>query len=142
MSEVSGEAAGTGDWAVIRVEYENRIGTLEELATRHGVTRAAICWRARRDCWRGRNRAVGSSEPALKVRLLRLIERQLFHLEQETGKMSEKDIAVMGRLAATLEKVMAGETKIRSKAPPRQPPREMRDLRDKLMARIERLSRG
>jgi hypothetical protein len=142
MTEVSGAAAPARDWAAIRDEYENRVGTLDQLAARHGVTRSAISWRARRDCWRGRNTATGSSGPALKARLLRLIERQLFHLEKETGRMNDKDIAAMGRLAATLEKLMTGETKVRSKAAPKQPPQEMRDLRDKLMARIERLSRS
>lgn len=141
MTEVSGEAAPARDWAAIRDEYENRIGTLDQLAARHGVTRSAISWRVKRECWRGRNTATGSSAPALKARLLRLIERQLFHLEKETGRMNDRDVAAMGRLAATLEKLMTGETEVRRKSP-KQPPKEMRDLRDKLMARIERLSRS
>lgn len=142
MTENSEAPAPTSDWVAIRHDYENRIGTLDELAARHGVTRSAISWRVKRQCWRSRNTATGASGPALKVRLLRLIERQLFHLEEETGRMSDKDIAVMGRLAATLEKLMSDETKVRSAPPPKQPGNEMRDLRDKLMARIERLSRS
>lgn len=142
MTENAESAAALIDWAAVRHDYENRIGTLEEVAARHGVTRSAISWRVKRQCWRSRNTAPGASGPALKARLLRLIERQLFHLEQETERMSDKDIAVMGRLAATLEKLMSGETKIRNAPAPKPPGSEMRDLRDRLMARIERLSRS
>ena len=141
MDNSEAEAAGP-DWAAVRHDYEHRIGTLDEVAARHGVTRAAISWRVKRQCWRSRNTAIGASGPALKARLLRLIERQLFHLEEETGRMNDKDIAVMGRLAATLEKLMSDETKVRSTPSPRQPGSDMRDLRDRLMARIERLSRS
>lgn len=129
------------DWAVAQADYESGAGTLDAVAKKHGISRGRLLWRARTHLWRPRNKRKGAGGPSLLARMFRLLERQIFQLENETSPMGEKEAAVLGRVAATLEKLMEIE---RSSVPPKPAKRHSKDLeelRKKVAARFEELTK-
>jgi hypothetical protein len=129
------------DWAPIQAAYQETTASLDELAVRFGVTRSSISWRARRHGWIMRNRPAGTSGPALIVRIYRLLERQLVQMERAEGPMSDKDAAILVRIATTVNRLIEVEAKA-----PRKPPRnaahesnEMQEIRKTVARRLEQL---
>jgi hypothetical protein len=129
------------DWNAVRLDYESREGTLDQVAARHGITRSQLSWKARSEIWRMRNTAAGSSGGALLKRLYRLLERQIHDLEKMRGPMSEKEAATLGRVAATLEKLMEIDRRKDVKTEPRRESKDLKYLRDKVKRRLAELGR-
>src|SRR5690606_36077734 len=105
----TGDGEGVGAdavWMAIREAYEGPDETIAEICRRFEVTPSALYWQVHRGCWRMRNLGRSADTGPMTARMLKLVERQLHHLEQEKGPMSDKAIATMGMLAATLETVL------------------------------------
>jgi hypothetical protein len=129
------------DWPAIRAEYEDTPRTLDEICARHGITRSALSWRVKRYLWRGRNRTGAVDRPQIIKRLFVLLERQVIQLDKDMTHTGEKEVAVLGKLASTLEKLMEIDAAAAGKPRPAQD-RKMRDLREQLAQRIEQLKRA
>lgn len=131
------------DWAAVRTEYEGRVGTLEDLARRWGVTKSAISYRAKKGLWRMRNKAVAASGPTLVARIFRLIERQIFQMEAMVTPMGESEAVILGRVATTIERLMEIDDKERTKRPARRAEsKDLQEVRKKIAARLDQLNRG
>jgi hypothetical protein len=129
------------DWPAIRAEYEDTPRTLDEICARHGITRSALSWRVKRYLWRGRNRTGAVDRPQIIKRLFVLLERQVIQLDKDMTHTGEKEVAVLGKLASTLEKLIEIDTAAAGRPRPAQS-RKMRDLREQLAQRIEQLKRA
>ena len=129
------------DWALIRAAYQETTEPVLALARRFGVTKSAICWRARRHGWIMRNRPAGTSAPSLVNRIYRLLEKQLVQMERAEGPMTEKDAAILVRIASAVDRLLEVEAKA-PKRPPRDAAREseeMQQIRKTIARRLEQL---
>jgi hypothetical protein len=71
-------------------------------------------------------------------RLFRLLDRHISQLESKGTEMSEKEAAALGRVAATLEKLIQIErTSATNK--PKAPSKDLQFLRKKIAERIDEL---
>lgn len=129
------------DWAAIRAEYERGEDAVLAIAARHGVTYSAISWRVKRDLWAPRNRTGNVDRPMIIKRMFVLLERQVIQLGENMSQTGEKEVAVLGKLASTLEKLIEIDAAAATRPKPAQG-RKMRDLRDQLAQRIEQLKRA
>jgi hypothetical protein len=128
-------------WAPIQADYETGSETLDAVVEKYDITKGALMWRAKTHVWRRRNKRMGASGPSLLARLFRLLERQVFQLESETSPMSDKEAAMLGRVAATLEKLMQIENASASPKAPKPHSKDLEELRKKVARRFEELAR-
>lgn len=128
------------DWTAIRAEYERGDDAVYAIAARHGVSYSAVNWRVKRDLWARRNRTGNVDRPMIIKRMFVLLERQVIQLGENMTQTGEKEVAVLGKLASTLEKLIEIDDAAAGKTKPTQT-RKMRDLRDQLAQRIEQLKR-
>lgn len=143
LTQGAGEALpDDADWAPIQFAYEETKETLPEMAARFGVTRSAISWRARHHGWVMRNRPAGISGLSLVGRMYRLIEKRLVQMERAKGAMTEKDAALLVRMATTVDRLMEVEARAAPERPTRaaaKESREMQDIRKTIARRLEQL---
>lgn len=128
------------DWDQIRIAYEETPEKLDDMAKRFGVARSSICLRMRTDGWMRRKRLVVVDARMLIRRMYRLIERVLVRMEKAEEPMTEKDAAVLNRMAATLERLM--EIEARTPQPPTRGAKEtaeMQQIRKTIARRLEQL---
>lgn len=128
------------DWAAIRTAYEAGVDSLPEISRTYGITTSAISWRARRQLWAPRYRTTTVDRPLIITRLFRLLERQIIELEKNMKETGEKEVAVLGKLVSTLEKLIDID-KAASPPKPVAQQKDIRDLRNKLAQRIAQLKR-
>lgn len=135
------------DWATVRADYEGIELTVDEIAEKYQITKYALYNQARDQGWNRRNHTVPDREEII-ARMFRVLNQQVIDLENEMESMrkdkrrsGEKEVAVLGKLAANLEKLVAinvgdsgQQTRPRTK--------QMDALRSKLIERIEQLKRG
>lgn len=113
--------------------------TLDAIADKHGITRSALSWRVKRHLWSMRNRSPATDRGQLIGRMFRVLERQIVQLETQMTKTSDKEVALLGTMARTLEKLMALDGS-KTKALSKQPRRDIQALRNKLAERLDRLN--
>lgn len=140
------ESAGSSaspDWPAIRADYEDGEKSLKALAAEHKTTVAAIRARARRKLWSNWRRTGRVDRAHIIARMFHVIETQVIALEEHTKSAGDKEAAVLGRLANTLDKLIEIETAARiDNKPAGAAGRDMKELRDKLAERIAQLKRG
>lgn len=127
------------DWNAVRAEYEGSADSIAAIARRHGVTPAAVSWRVTRDLWTKRYHSGRAERSTLVDRMFRVLDRQIMQLEKQMTDMGDKEAALLGTMARTLEKLMeldagAGGTKAK-----RSQSKDIKDLREKLAKRIDQL---
>lgn len=140
MTDVTeGEApAGAVDWAAVRVEYEAGEELIKVIAARHGITQSQIDWRSRREAWVPRQRGARVDRGAIVGRLFRLLDRQTMAMEKMMSDEPDREMAALGKLVTTLEKLIEIDERTARKAPRRQSV-DAEGLRRKLAERIDRL---
>ena len=131
----------TPDWDAVRADYEGDGRTLDDICARHGISRSALSWRAKHHLWLQRNRTGNVDRPQIIKRMFRLLEMQVIQLEKTMTQTGEKEVAVLGKLASTLEKLIEIDNAA-AEAPKRTRTKEIHDLRNKLAQRIEQLMRA
>ncbi|HTJ57004.1 MAG TPA: hypothetical protein VL418_05500 [Devosiaceae bacterium] len=129
------------DWEAVRADYEGEGGTLDAICARHGISRSALSWRAKHHLWSQRNRTGNVDRPQIIKRMFRLLEMQLIQLEKDMTQTGDKEVAVLGKLASTLEKLIEIDNAAAEKPKPTRS-KEIHDLRNKLAQRIEQLKRA
>ncbi|RUT31008.1 hypothetical protein EMQ25_09010 [Arsenicitalea aurantiaca] len=137
---MDGDARGP-DWAAIREAYEGRGETIPQIAERHGLKPWAVSRRARLDGWLGRNTMRKVDRARIIGRMFGLLDRQLVQVENGMKDAGDKEVALLGNMARTLEKLIALETAEQPKDE-RGGARDMKALRRSLADRIDRLKRG
>jgi hypothetical protein len=129
------------DWAAVRAEYETGEETLAVIAARHGITPSALSWRAKKQLWLSRYRTGNVDRPQIIKRMFRVLELQVLALEGNMEKTGEKEVAVLGKLASTLEKLIDIDNAATAAARPRAQRKDIEELRNKLAQRIAQLKR-
>jgi len=130
------------DWALIRAEYESGEGTVQALLERHGILAPTLYTRLGREGWTLRKSLRATGRPALIARLAKLLERQITHLEKNMKGNDDKEVALLGNMAKTLEKLIDLDRKQEADTGAEPRDAEMSDIRHKLVARIERLKQS
>jgi len=126
------------DWQAVRTDYEDGNGSLEEICRRYSITRSGIAWRVRQQLWSPRRSQPEAQRPLIIKRMFRLLERQIKQLEENMTETGEKEVAVLGKLASTLEKLIDIDKAASPPKPPAQR-KDMQGLRNKLAQRIAQL---
>jgi hypothetical protein len=129
------------DWAVIRPEYEGDGGTLEEIAARHHTSVRTLLRHAKEEGWLPRSAKRRVDRSAIIVRMFRVLERQIIFLDKDMKQSGEKEAAVLGKLASTLEKLIDIDNAA-SPGTPAVQQHDMKELRHKLARRIAQLRAG
>jgi len=112
--------------------------TIPAICRKHGIARHELLQRAARNKWKTL-RDAGTDREILIGMMLGVLEQQIGHLERiEMTQSGEKEVAVLGKLATTLEKLID----IEDRSKPRVGAGEnMQEIRNKLAQRIENLKR-
>jgi len=126
------------DWQAVRTDYEDGNDSLEEICRRYSITRSGIAWRVRQQLWSPRRSQPEAQRPLIIKRMFRLLERQIKQLEENMTETGEKEVAVLGKLASTLEKLIDIDKAASPPKPPAQR-KDMQELRNKLAQRIAQL---
>ena len=126
------------DWDAIRLDYESDALTSIGICRKYGIGHDVLATHARRSKWYGEHRSNGLDRSILIRQLFGVLETQIKHLEGvEMTTTGEKEVAVLGKLAATLEKLLELDSKAVNKRPDAAQTKEMQDLRNKLIKRLE-----
>jgi hypothetical protein len=147
VAEAAEETHPGVDWEIARVAYETELDTsLDVIAARFGMTRATLSWRAERELWLRRETGRMVGRPQIINRMLRVLERQLLDLENDMTELrraktrsGEKEVALLGKLAGNLDKLMGLEKTANEGRSEKRQTRDMAVLRNKLARRIEQL---
>lgn len=124
------------DWAAVQLDYEQVNGSLPQICERHGISEAQLRYRRERHGWTMRNDWSLRIAPLIN-RMMRVLDGHVRQLEKQMTDPVDKNAALLGTMTKTLEKLIeinAGQQAIK---PTRQ--KEMSDIRNKLVARIEQL---
>lgn len=130
------------DWAAIKLDYEYGAITQGAICDKHGITRGMLTRRARRDLWTLRFATTIPDRATIIRRLFHLLEKQTIQLEEHMTTTGEKEVAVLGKLASTLEKLIAIDNAETGSRPGRTEDKDMKELRNKLARRIAQLKRA
>jgi hypothetical protein len=126
------------NWDLIAVDYLYEHITIQALCRKHRITRGELLYRATRHKWKTL-RGSYTDRGILIGMMLGVLELQIGHLEEvQMTKTGEKEVAVLGKLATTLEKLIDIEDKSRRPAGTGE---DMQEIRNKLARRIENLKR-
>jgi hypothetical protein len=131
-----------GLWERVRRDFEGRALTEAAICRKHAIDPDELWTHARAAKWQVEHRTSGLDRGILIRQMLGVLERQVARLERiEMTDTGEKEAAVLGRLASTLDKLIELESR-NSKAEQPAETAEMRDIRNKLVKRILRLKRS
>lgn len=126
------------NWDIAAEDYYWGRLTIPAVCRKHGISRNELLQRAARHKWKTL-RDNTTDRKILIGMMLGVLEQQVGHLEIiEMTQSGEREVAVLGKLATTLEKLIDIED--RSKAPAGTA-ENMQELRNKLARRIENLKR-
>lgn len=127
------------DWVAVRSDYEAGIMTRNEIAHRHRIRRALLDERIRSQRW-----GLGRSEVEERKTIIELlfwaIERHARHLgEVDLAGSSDKEVAVLQKLATSLDRLISLDAKASGKAPDARQSRELGELRGRIAKRLGEL---
>ena len=126
------------NWDIVAEDYRWGRITIPAICRKHGIGRNELLQRAARHKWKTL-RDDTTDRVILIGMMLGVLELQIGHLEGvDMTQTGDKEVAVLGKLATTLEKLIDIEDK--SKAPAGTG-ENMQELRNKLARRIENLKR-
>ena len=135
---VASAQANGPNWDIVAEDYRWGRLTIPAICRKHGIARNELLQRASKNKWKTL-RDAGTDREILIGMMLGVLEQQIGHLETiEMTQTGEKEVAVLGKLATTLEKLIDIED--RSK-PPAGMGVDMQAMRNKLAQRIENLQR-
>lgn len=80
--------------------------------------------------------------PALISRLFKVLEKQIQLLEENMASPGDKEVALLGTITRNLEKLIDLDRKEGDGKTDKRRSREIDDLRQKLVARIDQLRKG
>ena len=130
------------EWLAIRIAYETTRESIRGLCARYHLSARTLYERAKKEAWTPRHQPARLDRAGIIGRMFRLLDRQILHLEHTMTATGEKEVAVLGKLASTLEKLIDIEAAADTPAAGPARRKDMTDLRDKLAERIEQLKRA
>ena len=135
------------DWPGVRADYDAGM-LLADIYARHRISSSQLSARINRELWPRRNRSRVVDRPMIITRMYRVLERQVMDLEMEMADMTktakrsgDREVVLLGKLASNLDKLMDLDVRAGEGRRTRQRTRDMQDIRQQLIARIEQLKR-
>lgn len=143
MVDKLGSKRSAAAWKAIRADYESATLTLNSICQIHSLALQDLLARAKASGWR-RDGADAIDRRILINKLLGLLERQIEQLDlTAVAPTSDKDVAVLNKLAASLEKLIAmDKAEASGNRADDEETDEVRDIRIKLAKRIDALTKG
>jgi hypothetical protein len=136
-------------WRRVKADYDTKQYTQLQLSKMHGVTLSALKHRIKTHLWEPRYRSKQIDRPQIIARLFRILELQVKDLEMEMNEMAQsarrsgdKEVTLLGRLAGNVGKLMELDAQVPHKRRGAQRTKQMEDIRNKLVERIEQLKRS
>lgn len=126
-------------WAAVQIDYVANM-PLTELCLKHAVTSDELSEARRRFGWRRKRSVRQAGRTMIIKRLFRLLDRQIEQMERDMKDTGEKEAAVLGRLVGTLGKLIEIDGAA-GKIAKQRTTKEMVEIRNKLIRRIEELKR-
>ncbi len=137
--------AGTPpDWPAIEQDYRKGKLTIARICKKHGISRSALAKAKNRYGWPGRYTRPLVQRDQLIERLFGVLEKQIKSMEirDMNAANPDKEVALLGTLSRTLEKLVELDVKQGATSPkPKRPRSEMMALREKISARISQLEK-
>ena len=128
------------DWQAVRADYESRLGTVKGICASYRTTVSALTWRKNKEHWTPRRDRRSGDRQAIIARMFRLLLRHVKQLEgQSVTQTGEKEVAVLGKLASTLEKLIDIDDAAAAPPRPAVQQQDMKELRHRLAIRIAQL---
>jgi hypothetical protein len=135
---MASRAASGTNWDIVAEDYRWGRLTISAMCRKHRITRNELLQRAAKHKWKTL-RDDTTDRDILIGMMLGVLEQQIGHLETNAMTNSgDKEVAVLGKLATTLEKLIDIEG--RSKGPAGTG-ENMQEIRNKLARRIDNLKR-
>lgn len=128
-------------WLAVRTAYEDNGETTGAIAKRFGIATRTLQNHVMEDGWRRRYERRQVDRATIITRMFRVLERQIVFMEENMTETGEKEVAVLGKLASTLEKLIQIDNAA-AETPKAEKTKDMVDLRNKLAERIEQLKRA
>lgn len=145
---VEDEAERAALWARVHADYDELKLSHRELVAKHGVPISTLKDKIKREMWTPRKRSRLVDRPMIITRLFRVLELQVADLEMEMAEMArgskrsgEKEVALLGKMAGNLDKLMELDRAAGEGRRTRQRTKDMQDIRNRLIERIEQLKR-
>jgi hypothetical protein len=124
------------DLVAMKADYENSRIRIPQLAAKYGMTRWTMYVIARQQGWRPR-RPQRVDKHDLTQRLMRMLEREVEQLESAMKDQDTDQSAVLGKLAATLDRLIALDKATARTPAKRAESKVMQELRRKVAERLE-----
>lgn len=132
-------SAKDDQWAAIKADYVADELTVNAICKKHHLTHGVLYRRIAKENWGKRRQSKQSSRTNLVTRLMGLLERQLDQMEINMTGTDDKEVALLGNMVRTLEKLIDLDQKDGDAVGDDKQDRDISDLRDKLAARIDQL---
>lgn len=129
-------------WEAVRLDYEAGLLTRNGIAHRYRLRRGQLETRARASKWLRPGSPEDIDRRILIARVQGLLERQIDILESELDKGELAESKVIGDLVRDLDKLISIERAEGHHASPGKNRGEISDLRQKLEARIDAITKG
>ena len=134
------EAAPAPDWEAVGRDYFNGV-KMTDIYERHRITKGQFDAHRRRAGWAVRKKAPVNRE-RLVGRIFWLVNHQIATMEKQVDEGGQADAAVLNQLVGAIGRLMRFENASGKTAKPARETAELRDIRDKLVRRIEELKRN
>ena len=134
------------DWQLIKADYVTGKLKIIEICELHNISKTALMQHRTLGNWPGRYRSRVPSRKALIARMFVVLEKQIEKMEDTILHGSDdKEIALLGNLVRTLEKLVELDTKQKScgeggTKSTEKSDKDMNALRKKIGLRIEQLA--
>ncbi len=125
------------DLVGLKQDYEARLKPLSQLCDEYGISAWSLRMLVRGQRWRPRRPAM-VDRSSLIGRLFQLLERKMDHLEKDMDENNAAEAAELGRMVASLDKLIAIEEAEhgRRKATPKPPSPGMLEIRAQVARRL------
>jgi len=126
----------------VRIDYEDDSIAVDDVCQKHGVGLTRLYAMRDRWNWKGRRKARAANRTVLIGRMFGLLDSQITLLEENMKSTGDKEVAVLGNLARTLEKLIDIQDAEKPKRSTKAHSRDMQDIRRQLEKRIDDLTKG
>lgn len=142
MVEEVGESQGdtAPDWEAVRQDYADRHFPVAAICEKHGISGTQLQAQRRMGGWPMRYNLTQRGRTQLVKRMYALLDKQMQELEHSMTATGDKEVALLGNLAKTLEKLIDLDAKRPKREPARKSPNpEMVEMRETLATRLNSL---
>lgn len=130
------------DWGAVEADYLGRDLNVEQILVKHGITKQKLSAERRDRGWRARRNAP-LKRSGLIERLMRLVDHQISQLEREHMGAGDKEVALVGNLTRTLERLLElKDKKPGTETGPVASDAEIREMREALITRMRELEKS